>query len=148
MGLPIYTDEDVKNGKTPFLRKRIDLEFLITLVNSQTKKKDEIEDWNFREAYKHPHPKVKGQIPERPKPLEPYLIVVDDLMGDPAFVGFNSQLANFCTRSRHSKITFIWSAQVYTGLNDRIRSQSDMFVLLYMGAIKKIMFDELVDYEK
>ena len=48
--------------------------------------------------------------PKKKTPLEKYLIIVDDLIGAKEFNNFNSDLANFCLRSRHLNITFIWSS--------------------------------------
>jgi hypothetical protein len=46
----------------------------------------------------------KQQKQVGPKPLKRFLIVIDDCLGDPAWQSFNSELANFCTRSRHLAI--------------------------------------------
>lgn len=48
--------------------------------------------------------------------LEKYLLIFDDVLGDNKLSGFSSAISNYCTRSRHSNIVSIYTAQVYTKL--------------------------------
>jgi len=110
------------------------------------KKQKEIK--SFNEAYDFDNYKgilSKERKTKGKKPYEKYLILVDDCMGDPAMTGFQSELSNFCTRSRHLNMQFIWTGQTYTKLNDTVRAQGDMFMFLYMKPIKNKIFQELID---
>ncbi len=89
----------------------VDLELIKEIQDTQENIKKHNEMIDYQTAHGD---KKKVQ---KKKKLEKYLIVVDDLVGAKEWSSYGSELANFCMRSRHTNLIFIWSSQVYTKVN-------------------------------
>lgn len=70
---------------------------------------------------------------------------MDDVMGDNKLQGFNSEISNFCSKSRHYNITCIYSMQTYTKLPSVVRMQIDVWFMFYMKPISLAIYKELVN---
>lgn len=63
-------------------------------------------------------------------PVKRYLIIIDDNLNQ--LKSYNSDLALFCTKSRHYNIVTIYTTQVFRRLPSTIRQNCDLQFCLYL----------------
>jgi len=114
-------------------------------VDKQYKLKIDLDKENFDNNNEPPIKYKTIQMKKHLKQPETYLVLIDDCLGDSKITGFHSELSNFCTRSRHSNMIMIWTAQAYSKLPSVIRSQSDLSIFLFMSPINDLIYKELSD---
>jgi hypothetical protein len=75
-------------------------------------------------------------------PLERYLIIFDDILGDTQLKSMSSDLSAFTTMSRHFNVLNIFLCQNYTSIPASIRRNSNLIFLLACDTFSDIMITE------
>lgn len=142
------TAKDLDESYTPLIRhlakntegtikifEDIEMGILDSIVNRQKKKK-------VTEIYESIYQKRDMT------PLDKWIIIFDDILGDKELKSFQSDLANYTTRSRHSNILNIFLTQDYNAIPTKIRRNSNLVFLLAMDTYPDTMIEENAPMKK